>query len=97
MVLVWSPLMDILGLCGFTPSVLYDSDPMDVGRELSGECMSHYMGVTSAVTNYFRDIEPEKTNSYIQKEPQWSNRDTNLPTKLSTPNFSYLQEMQGQR
>jgi hypothetical protein len=48
------------------------------------------------VTNYFGDMEPEKSNSYIQKEPQWSNRDINWPTKHSTPNFSYLQEMQGQ-
>jgi hypothetical protein len=30
------------------------------------------------------------------QEPQWSDRDTNSPTKLSTLNLSCLQEMQGQ-
>jgi hypothetical protein len=42
-------------------------------------------------------MEPEEANSYIQKEAQWSNRDANPPTKLSTQYFSCLQEMQGQR
>jgi hypothetical protein len=31
-----------------------------------------------------------------REEPQWSNRDTNMPTELLTPNLYCLQEMQGQ-
>jgi hypothetical protein len=31
------------------------------------------------------------------QEPHWNDRDNNPPTKLSTPNVSYLQEMQAQR
>ena len=68
---------------------------MKVGREVTGECMSLCMGMTVLMTHYFGDMEPEETNCYIQKEPQWSNRDTNPPTKLSTQNLSCLQEMQG--
>lgn len=31
-----------------------------------------------------------------RQELQWSNKDTNLPSKLSTQNLPYLQEMQAQ-
>ena len=55
---------------------------MKVGREVTGECMSLCMGMTVLMTHYFGHMEPEETNCYIQKEPQWSNRDTNPPTKL---------------
>ena len=92
--------MDIFVLYVSWPAVLYDSgtsDPINIGREVAGDWMSLCMGVTLAVTHYFGDMESEETNSYIQKQPWWSNRNSNPPTKLSTQNFSCLQEMQGQR
>ena len=88
--------MDIRDLCGLRPDILYDSGPFNVSRVVVGECISRYMGVTLAVTHYFRDMESEEANCYIQKEHQWSNRDTISPTKLSIQNFSCLQAMQGQ-
>ena len=60
--------MDIWGLCGFRPADLYDSDPMNMSREMVGECMSHGMGETLAVTHFFGDNESEEANCYIQKE-----------------------------
>lgn len=42
-------------------------------------------------------MDDEKaTTSCTQTGPQWNNKDTNPPTKLSTPNLCYLKEMQGQ-
>jgi hypothetical protein len=87
--------MDIWGLCGFRPADLYDSDPMNMSREMVGECMSHGMGETLAVTHFFGDNESEEANCYIQKEHQWSNRH-HLTQKHSTQNFSCLQAMQRQ-
>ena len=88
--------MDIRDLCGLRPDILYDSGPLNVSRVVVGECISRYMGVTLAVTHYFRDMESEEANCYIQKEHQWSNRDTISSTKLLTQNFSCLQAMQRQ-
>ena len=88
--------MDIWGLCGFRPADLYNSDPMNMSREMVGECKSHGMGVTLAVIHFFGDMESKEANCYIQKEHQWSNRDTISPTKLLTQNFSCLQAMQRQ-
>lgn len=87
-------LMDILGLCDFRPAVLYDSDPINMGREVA-ECVSLCMGMTISVTYYSADMEPEVANCYIQKEPHWNNKDTKPPTKLSAQVFSCLREMQG--
>ena len=78
--------MDIQGLCGFRPAVLYDSDPMNMSREVVGECMSHGMGETLAVTHFFGDNESEEANCYIQKEHQWSNRH-HLTHKTFNPKF----------
>jgi hypothetical protein len=53
------------------------------------------MEETLAVTHNIEDLEREEATSCSQPlEPQWSNRDTNAPTKLSTQNLSCLQEMQ---
>jgi hypothetical protein len=52
------------------------------------------MGVTLAVTHYIGDVEPMKLSSAFRKELQWSYRDINLPTKLSTLNISCLQVIQ---
>ena len=60
--------MDIRDLCGLRPDILYDSGPLNVSRVVVGECISRYMGVTLAVTHYFRDMESEEANCYIQKE-----------------------------
>jgi hypothetical protein len=50
------------------------------------------MRVALAVTQYMGNMEPEEATS--RQKHLWSNRDTNLLTKLSTPNLFCLQEMQ---
>ena len=79
--------MDIRGLCDIRPADLYDSDPMNMSREMVGECKSHGMGVTLSVTHFFGDMESEEANCYIQKEHQWSNRDTISPTTFQPKIF----------
>jgi hypothetical protein len=46
------------------------------------------MGVTLAMTHSFGDMGYEENIS--RQEPQWSDRDTNPPTKHSTQNIFYL-------
>ena len=46
------------------------------------------MGMTLAVARNIGDKEP-----VARQDPQWRDRGTNLPTKLSTQNLSCLQEM----
>jgi hypothetical protein len=53
-------------------------------------------GVILAVTHYIGDMELEKPTSYCHSRTLVENRDTNPPIKLSTPNFSCLQERQAQ-
>jgi hypothetical protein len=52
------------------------------------------IGMNLAVTHSIAEMEPKEATYCSQVEPQWSNRDTNPPTKPSTPNLSCLQEMQ---
>jgi hypothetical protein len=47
-----------------------------------------------AVPHNIGDMETEEATPIARQEPQWSDRDTNLPTKLATQNLSCLQEMQ---
>jgi hypothetical protein len=54
------------------------------------------MGMALAIIHYIWDTEPEETLFIAKQELQWSNWETKLPMKLSTPNLSCLQEMQGQ-
>jgi hypothetical protein len=49
------------------------------------------------VTHRIRDIELEEATSCQQAEIQWSKRDFNSNTKLSTQNSSCLQEMHAWR
>ena len=42
------------------------------------------MGLTLAVIHSTGDMEPEEATSCSQAGTQWSDRDTNLPTKLLT-------------
>ena len=51
------------------------------------------MGVTLTVTHSIGDMEPEEATPVARQEHQWSDRDTNLSTKLLTQNVSCLQEM----
>jgi hypothetical protein len=51
------------------------------------------MGVSSAVTHSIEDMETEKATFYHQAEHQWSDRNINQTTKLSTQNLSCLKEM----
>ena len=53
------------------------------------------MKVTLAVIHSTGVTEPEEVPSVARQEPQWSDKDTNPPTKLSAQNLSCLQEMQG--
>lgn len=53
------------------------------------------MVLSLAVTYSTGDMEPEEAISTGQKA-QWSDRNTNPPTKLLTQSLSCLQEMQGQ-
>jgi hypothetical protein len=55
------------------------------------------MGVTLDMTHSIGLMEPEEVTSCGQARIPGSNRDTIQPTKFSTQNLSYLQEMQGQR
>ena len=51
------------------------------------------MGVSLAVTHSIEDMETEKATFYHQAEHQWSDRNINQTTKLSTQNLSCLKEM----
>ncbi|EDL87993.1 rCG56853, isoform CRA_b [Rattus norvegicus] len=52
------------------------------------------MEVTLAVTHSIGDMNLKRPPSVARQEPQWSDRDSNPPTKLSTQNVSCLQETQ---
>jgi hypothetical protein len=53
------------------------------------------MPVTLAGMPKSGDMKPEESTSCSQAGHQCRDKDTNPPTKLSTQNLSYLQEMQG--
>jgi hypothetical protein len=50
-------------------------------------------GVILVVIQNIGGMEHEEAISCSQAGTKWSNRDTNPPTKLSTPNLSCLQEI----
>ena len=54
------------------------------------------MKVTLAVIHSTGVTEPEEVPSVARQEPQWSDKDTNPPTKLSAQNSLCLHEIQGQ-
>jgi hypothetical protein len=45
------------------------------------------MWVTLTVTHYNEDMEPEEVTPVARQEPQWSDRDTKPPKKISTQLF----------
>ena len=49
--------------------------------------------VTLSKTPNTVDMEPEDATSCSQVELHWEDKDTNSPTKLSTPNMFWLKEM----